>query len=202
MRLTLEQGMRLLVIADIHLTNKNQDSNEKEWVRRLKRIFSLRKADALVILGDLWDFGVKPCPEKHRLFFDWLKKRRVFYVAGNNDWQLSPIKEILIESKDPKTCWPVLLKHGHQYNGLLAHFLTPLKTFLPKSYRRRPPRYSLRFSLSMFKLAERLKKKIVLAHTHISDEQGSYFNCGSFPESKSYILIDEKLRVRLYEKKR
>ena len=175
MRLTLEQGNRWLVIANLQLGMEKQDT-EHEWVRRLKRVYSLRKADGIIIVGDMWGRGVNTelAKESHKSLLNWLKRLTVFHLSGDTD--PTSLKKIVINGTD--TSWPILLQHRFGF--------------------RKPDAYSLTHSLRMTRKADKIKMKVIEGHPYSSEEQCDYFCCGSYPENGSYILINEDNQVRLY----
>jgi hypothetical protein len=176
MRLTLEQGNRWLVIANLQLGMEPQDAAEREWVRRLKRVYNLRKANGIIIVGDMWKKGIdnKLAEKSHRSLLNWLKNLTVFYLSGDTD--RTSFKKIII--KGTSTAWPVLLQHRF---GL-----------------RKPDIYSLTHSLRMTRKADTIRMKVIEGHPYNPEEQCDYFCCGSYPENGSYILINENNQVRLY----
>lgn len=192
---SINEDRKWLVISDLHLTSQHQDKRERLWVRRLKRIVNKSEIEAVIILGDLYDRNQdkKEVQKAHPSLFKWLDTLYVLYVNGNND--KNDYERVTLQYKD---MWPIVLMHGHQF------FLRYKFDFLWKWFARstrKEPKYDLSFSLRMYKWAEKHKANIIIGHTHISDEQCHYYNCGSFVENSCYIIISKNGFIKLYERK-
>ncbi len=193
---SINENKKWLVIGDLHLTSCHQTKSERAWVRRLKRIVSTKEIDSIIILGDLYDRhqNKEIVQKEHPSLFTWLKTQDAIYVTGNND--KGDYDKVVIESSQ-EGVWPIVLIHGHQF--FLCYKFDFLWKWLARLSRKKP-KYNLNFSMRMFKWAEKNKTKLILAHTHIADEQCHYYNCGSFAEQSCYIIISKNNFIRLYER--
>ncbi len=207
-----------LIISDLHLGSLY--SKEKEVLELIKSV----EFDELILAGDVIDFIKIPDFTIHTsLILNYLLNldKKVIYIIGNHDINLSKLKDLSIKNFHFKSEYnfeynerKYRVVHGHQYDSKIVNWqffmrlVSIFHDFIERFFRFNLTSAFARFLNRMRKLRniwDIIKWNndvdvIIMGHTHEPEvliwvnkagEIKTYANCGDWVDHKTYVIIQD-----------